>query len=178
MIEQYNIISSTAAGGVPTSTAKIETPEEFAQTIKDNAFDPRCWIPGEEMPTGYFDIKEAAQIIAARDTAIRAESAALLKMCEEALEAVESLIKESDGVYGLHLNGSPAPWDELRTGAYFEEWLLPFDKALAALAERAIGWLYPKNALYDASISGALKRQESANRLRAAIEGKEVPSAV
>lgn len=49
------------------------------------------------------------------------------------------------------------------------------DNAIRAeCAERAIGWLYPKNALYDASISGALKRQESANRLRAAIMGEEI----
>lgn len=74
---------------------KIETPEEFAQTIKDNAFDPRCWIPSEEVPTGYFDIKEAAQIIAARDTAIRSECAELLKMCgdkiEQALQEVKAI---------------------------------------------------------------------------------------
>lgn len=72
---------------------KIETPEKFAQTIKDNAFDPRCWIPSEEVPTGYFDIKEAAQIIATRDAAIRAESAALLKMCRGALEATQIMMR-------------------------------------------------------------------------------------
>lgn len=63
----------------------------------------------------------------------------LLKICREALEAVESLIEESEGVYELHhLDGSLAPWEVLRTGAYFEEWLLPFDRALAALKEAGV----------------------------------------
>ena len=46
------------------------------------------------------------------------------------LFAVESLMNESCGVYGLHLNGDVAPWDELRTGGLFEDWLIEFDKAI------------------------------------------------
>jgi hypothetical protein len=38
-------------------------------------------------------------------------------------------------VYGLHLNGDGAPWDSLRTGGFFEEWLLDFDKAAQEAGE-------------------------------------------
>lgn len=47
------------------------------------------------------------------------------------LKAVEDLMADSYGVYGLHLNGDVAPWAELRTGGRFEEWLLAFDDALS-----------------------------------------------
>lgn len=48
------------------------------------------------------------------------------------LNAVRELINESTGVYGLHLNGDVSPWDELRTGGRFEEWLMDFDAAIGA----------------------------------------------
>lgn len=55
-----------------------------------------------------------------------------LAVARKGLEAVASLIDESHGVGGLHLNGDLAPWDELRTGGEFEEWLIAFDDALNA----------------------------------------------
>lgn len=51
------------------------------------------------------------------------------------LKAVDNLMSESAGVCGLHLNGDDAPWDTLRTGGHYEDWLLDFDKALAAIPE-------------------------------------------
>lgn len=55
-----------------------------------------------------------------------------LAVARKGLEAVASLMDESHGVDGLHLNGDLAPWDELRTGGRFEEWLVAFDDALNA----------------------------------------------
>ena len=55
-----------------------------------------------------------------------------LAVARKGLEAVESLMNESHGVGGLHLNGDFAPWNELRTGGRFEEWLIAFDDALNA----------------------------------------------
>lgn len=52
------------------------------------------------------------------------------KKLVDGLLAVESLILESKGVAGLHLNGDLASWNELRTGGRFEEWLYQFDDAL------------------------------------------------
>lgn len=56
------------------------------------------------------------------------------------ITAVASLIDESEGVAGLHLNGDLAPWSELRTGGRFEEWLVDFDAALRLCLE------YEKNS--------------------------------
>ena len=52
------------------------------------------------------------------------------------IEAVEGLINNSHGVDGLHLNGDIAPWDELRTGGIYMEWLREFDRALERLKEQ------------------------------------------
>ena len=46
------------------------------------------------------------------------------------INAAADLMDNSAGVDGLHLNGDIAPWDELRTGGMFEEWLVDFDEAL------------------------------------------------
>ena len=33
---------------------------------------------------------------------------------------IDGLIDESGGVYGLHLNGAPAPWSQILEGGHFE----------------------------------------------------------
>jgi len=52
-----------------------------------------------------------------------------VEQLEAAVSAVDALISDSEGVAGLHLNGDVAPWEELRTGGRFEEWLIEFDAA-------------------------------------------------
>ena len=49
------------------------------------------------------------------------------------IESVESLINESEGVVGLHLNGDVAPWKDLLQGGRYEGWLLHFSDALNLL---------------------------------------------
>jgi len=56
----------------------------------------------------------------------------------EALLSLDELISSSGGVYGLHLNGDQAPWDELCVGGRYEGWLIAFDRLRAAL-EAALG---------------------------------------
>ena len=56
-----------------------------------------------------------------------------IQVLEAGLKAVESLINESHGVDGLHLNGDCAPWEEIRQGGRFESWLVDFDIALAEI---------------------------------------------
>jgi hypothetical protein len=48
---------------------------------------------------------------------------------KKALAAVRTLMNNSEGVSGLHMNGDVAPWDELLEGGRFEEWLIEFSKA-------------------------------------------------
>lgn len=62
-----------------------------------------------------------------------AEQRALIEKYEKALAAVESLINESKGVTGLHLNGDVALWSELREGGNNQGWLTEFDEALTAM---------------------------------------------
>jgi len=54
---------------------------------------------------------------------------------KELADAVEGLIAESEGVYGLHLNGDVAPWSDLLSGGCQEEWL----SALAAFRDAENG---------------------------------------
>ena len=75
----------------------------------------------------------AAQVMCNEESAVaeRDELRDRLKAAEDGLKAVEELIDNSEGVYGLHLNGDVSPWRELREGGEFEEWLNDFDAALA-----------------------------------------------
>ena len=105
---------------------------------------------GEEKMTGIqeysktdaaADATRAAEAVRAeleaRQAAVCADEARLGRLAQKVvilkagLAAVEGLIGQSKGVYGLHLNGDPSPWEELRTGGVYEEWLLEFDAALA-----------------------------------------------
>lgn len=92
----------------------------------------------------YFDINEHIGGIfythAPDSAALIAEQAAEiarltkeLKEARKGLKAIETLIQDSEGVAGLHLNGDVAPWHELRTGGRFESWLLDFDAAISKI---------------------------------------------
>lgn len=70
------------------------------------------------------------------DNLTRDELIALLKLkdnqivvAKDALSSVDALIKESDGVVGLHLNGDVARWDELLIGGKSERWLFDYEHA-------------------------------------------------
>jgi len=45
------------------------------------------------------------------------------------VSALDALIGESQGVYGLHKNGDMAPWPELTRGGQCEGWLLALNEA-------------------------------------------------
>lgn len=47
----------------------------------------------------------------------------------EGIRAVRTLIDESQGVAGLHLNGDIAPWDELEEDGRYGDWLAAFADA-------------------------------------------------
>ena len=68
---------------------------------------------------------------------LREENAALraeVERLREAVDAVFTLIADSHGVAGLHLNGDVAPWDELLRGGHYEDWLAP----LSDVAEKRL----------------------------------------
>lgn len=47
----------------------------------------------------------------------------VLDALEELISSLDSLILQSDGVFGLHLNGDLAPWVDLLKGGSHEDWL-------------------------------------------------------
>lgn len=59
-------------------------------------------------------------------TALRAET----ELLRAAVKDVCELMVESCGVYGLHRNGAGAPWEEIRRGGEFENWLRNFDRVV------------------------------------------------
>ena len=74
----------------------------------------------------YADEGLKAMVLLEENSRLKAE----IERLRKGLAAVENLIGDSSGVYGLHQNGDPAPWIELRTGGRFEGWLADFDMAL------------------------------------------------
>ena len=85
------------------------------------------------------ELRAAAEDAQGEIRALRATEAGLrerVKVLEFGLSEVETLMDESEGVAGLHLNGDVAPWSELRSGGRFEEWLLGFDEARALLEKK------------------------------------------
>lgn len=64
-----------------------------------------------------------------------AEELVLLRRVAPAVTQMATLIAESRGVSGLHLNGDEAPWGELLRGGRYEEWLSTQADAEVAAAE-------------------------------------------
>lgn len=54
------------------------------------------------------------------------------------IQAVGFLISDSEGVYGLHLNGDVAPWETLEAGGEFEDWLFEFNEAETLLKKKKL----------------------------------------
>lgn len=66
---------------------------------------------------------------------VEMENQDLLAALKECVTAVNDLIAESEGVYGLHLNGDYSPWSEIEEGGRFETWLLPIADATRLIAK-------------------------------------------
>lgn len=64
-----------------------------------------------------------------KDEIILAQQARIEQLLS-VVEDLSGLIDESSGVYGLHLNGDPSPWEELLPGGRFER-ITNFYEALA-----------------------------------------------
>lgn len=57
-----------------------------------------------------------------------------LEIMKSLAREIGGLIAESEGVYGLHLNGDPSPWEELLPGGRFER-LTSLEKAFSFLGD-------------------------------------------
>lgn len=117
-------------------SAAIAANEEICQTLGAVLGYP--WF--KDSPEIFPNASEADGVCVGPDTAetLAVAAAGRIKTLkasnermEAALRAVVNLIDDSYGVAGLHLNGDVAPWDELRTGGLYDEWLVAFDTALS-----------------------------------------------
>lgn len=72
------------------------------------------------------------------------DSRDLVALAASGLAAVDDLIASSQGVFGLHLNGDPAPWSELLDGQ-FADWLDAYFKAREAFRKAGV-WPVGGNA--------------------------------
>lgn len=64
----------------------------------------------------------------------------MYKTLRTGISAVRSLMDESRGVDGLHLNGDVASWDSLERGGFYEAWLSAFNDAEDAIEEYTPAW--------------------------------------
>ena len=53
-----------------------------------------------------------------------------VEILAKGLRAIEYLIQESHGIYGLHLNGDLSPWEDFSSEGYSKEWLADYRKAI------------------------------------------------
>lgn len=63
---------------------------------------------------------ERLQADSSRAIAALAECIGERDRLRKIVEDFETLVGESSGVYGLHLNGDPSPWSEILQGGRFE----------------------------------------------------------
>ena len=67
---------------------------------------------------------------------LTSQNAKLREALAGVLADIEGLMDESEGVYGLHLNGDSSPWEELQEGGQFER-LTHISIARATLKEES-----------------------------------------
>lgn len=107
--------------------------EPFEQRVDDAAYyaaaNPAAIL---ELIAAHEDAQGEIRALRATEQALRE----MVKALEFGLSEVATLMDESEGVAGLHLNGDVAPWSELRSGGRFEAWLLGFDEARALLEQK------------------------------------------
>lgn len=102
-----------------------------ADRLQSDANARSGWLREAKQQRGFDD--NVSFDVVWKDVCTRADAAERrVEAMAKGLKAVEALISESRGVIGLHLNGDDAPWEDLRTGGSFEEWMREFDAALAA----------------------------------------------
>lgn len=129
-------MSEVIRGGAQAqSEATSETPK----------FTPGPWVVSKTWefgPISDSDDQSYGMMVSVGDVfgENRAANASLIKASPDLYEALselisslDDLISDSQGVYGLHLNGDLAPWSELVEGGCYEDWLKSLEAARAAL---------------------------------------------
>jgi len=110
---------------VPDGEAiRIKMSEALAE-IEAHVYTLESTLKASIKANGQF-VAEIITVKAERDAAL-ARVTVLQNSLEGLLSEVDALIGDSQGVYGLHLNGDNSPWDELG------DWLPSRDTSRAAI---------------------------------------------
>lgn len=115
----YNKTLAKLRAAVWTDTEYVKAVDEKCETLvheRDEAIREVSRL-GRELGTEQARLAEAVEVVRA------------------VVNDFDDLTSESDGVYGLHLNGDSAPWAELCSGGVHEEWTIGVEKARAFLAK-------------------------------------------
>lgn len=94
-----------------------------------------------------------------------------LQLLAGAVQELGDLVGESGGVYGLHLNGDPAPWEDILEGGRFER-LVEIGKAHDWLEEKRAEYadMLEKQSAARQDLDSAVR--EGRFRLRSVDEGR------
>lgn len=112
-------LSEEALDILRSKNKQLEAERDHWKANHDNRVEAaRLLIERTDMPLERVKAYKRYMELAAQNEALR-----------EALEEVKSLIGETAGVYGLHLNGDLSPWAEIEQGGRFERLTL-LDDAL------------------------------------------------
>lgn len=106
------------------------TKADWKVTYRNNN-DMMVTYHGVTIGNHYLDIATANE---RADALLIAAAPKLYKTLDNLLNEILDLMGESDGVYGLHLNGDVSPWGELDEGGRFER-LTSLSEAVAALKQ-------------------------------------------
>ena len=129
-------ITNADRNGLVVPIAKVSTGYVKQVGIEQEANARRivaCVNACEGIPTGILE-KQGMVPIEQVTHDIERQRDKLLAALEGLTNDIHSLIYESSGVAGLHLNGDLAPWHELEAGGRFER-LTHLPDAFAAIAE-------------------------------------------
>lgn len=134
--DYFDVMVSLLSATPTPQGASVVVPREAVQRLilAADSYGVR-FLDSDDMSDEAEELQSATEamkdLIAAASTpsegAVVGELVAALRNSNNALQRlhtdVEALMADSEGVYGLHGNGDPAPWDELREGGRFDDWI-------------------------------------------------------
>ena len=120
---------------IDTSPAALRALADYWDSNEPMGLDPRDDVLTKQLLA---ETEQRMTQVVATLRAVAAEKEAapeLLTALSGLLLDIEALVRQSEGVAGLHLNGDVAPWADLLPGGRYEAWLATVADARSALAK-------------------------------------------
>lgn len=87
--------------------------EEVIRIIRDAGFPPPLPVSRDQIVSSQIDLVQFAALVAAAEREKLAAAQLQIEEMRKALEAVQAVSNNSEGVAGWHCNGAIATWDKL-----------------------------------------------------------------